>query len=83
MLGELDTLLRDRCSRGDVGSEVDLRRTLRRGLSLTSDEVGCSLFKGAAFPRLPRNFKAALITSVDNMAFSFGDNSSSASVPFS
>ncbi len=76
IFGELDTLLRDRCSSGERGREVDLRRTLRRGLSFTSDEDCCVRIEGAAFPRLFSDFKVALMTSVARIAFSFGDNSS-------
>jgi hypothetical protein len=81
MFGELDTLLRDRCSRGDWGREVDLRSTLRRGLSLISDGDGCSRTEGADFPGLFKDFRVALMTSVAKMAFSLGDNSSPESFP--
>jgi hypothetical protein len=81
IFGEVDTLLRERCSRGDWGREVDLRRTLRRGLSFISDEDGCSRTEGADFPGLLNDFRVVLMTSVAKMAFSFGDNSSPESFP--
>jgi hypothetical protein len=60
---------------------VDLRRTLRRGLSLTSDEDGCSRTDGAAFPGLFNDFRVALMTSVARIAFSFGGNPSPENSP--
>jgi hypothetical protein len=59
-----------------MGREVDLRRTLQRGLSFISDEDCSGRIEGTTFPALFKYFKLVLMTSVARMAFSFGDNSS-------
>lgn len=75
--GELVTLFKDRGWSGEWGRELDLRKALRTGVSMSPRDCGCfrTWCEGAAAALSV--LSVTLITSVAKIAFSFADNSSS------
>jgi hypothetical protein len=74
-LGEVDIRFSDRGWRATCGSEFDLRSAFRAGVSRSSLANGCRRCGAGCFEGATKALSVELITSVANIAFSFGDRS--------